>query len=140
MNNNTQLGIYMEYTSARFLKIFNGDLKTETIHCNIKHQDKGEFTSRNEALTHYKAQQILNAFYKRIGLELIKYNEVLIFGATEAKNELFNLLERDYHYDQIKIEIATTEPLNDHEVKGFVKDYFSKNKVTICSHSHTIYN
>jgi len=45
--------------------------------------------------------------------KLKDYEEVLLFGPTNAKNELFNLLKDDRHFEKIKIEVKSGDKMTD---------------------------
>lgn len=56
----------------------------------------------------------------------MQYEEVLLFGPTEAKNELLNLLQADHHFDKINIEIRQANKMTENQQHAFVKEYFFK--------------
>jgi len=41
----------------------------------------------------YKKQHIQSGYYKKLSDAILKFQQVLLFGPTEAKNELLNLLK-----------------------------------------------
>jgi len=47
---------------------------------------------------HHKEEQEELAYYKAIASAIEQYNKVLLFGPSEAKNELFNLLKPYYYF------------------------------------------
>ena len=55
-----------------------------------------------------------------------KYDEVILFGPTDAKVELFNFLDEDSHFDEINIGVEDTDKMTENEQYAFVKGYFSK--------------
>ena len=65
-------------------------------------------------------------FYKNIAAVIEKYDEVLLFGPTEAKKELFNILKSDSKYSKIIIKVKNADKMNDLELHHFVKDYFTR--------------
>ena len=52
-------------------------------------------------------------------------DEVILFGPTEAKNELLNLLRENHLFDKIKIEVKTADKMTEIERNTFVKEYFN---------------
>jgi len=72
-----------------------------------------------------KEQNQLSAFFKKLVEVIKKYDEVLLFGPTNAKAELFNELKNDLHFDQIKIEMKTTDQMTENQMQAFVKEFFS---------------
>jgi hypothetical protein len=55
-----------------------------------------------------------------------KYEEVILFGPTNAKVELMNILKEDQHFNKIKIDVKSTDRMTDNQQVAFVKDYFLK--------------
>ncbi|MEO6037756.1 MAG: hypothetical protein ABIQ93_05025, partial [Saprospiraceae bacterium] len=73
---------------------------------------------------HNKEQQQQGSYYKRIGEVIKNYEKVLLFGPTEAKSELANLLKDDRHFDDIEIEVKSSDKMTAHQMEAFVKTYF----------------
>jgi len=65
-----------------------------------------------------------SVFFKEISDSIRNYQDVLLFGPTDAKNELFNLLEADHNFENIKIELKTTDKMTVIEKQQFVVEYF----------------
>ena len=102
----------------------NDSTITETIHSDFTHQQKEEVLARSEQMMHNKEQQLTGSYYKRIGEVIKNYEKVLLFGPTDAKNELNNLLKEDRHFDQIEIELKPADKMTPHEMETFVRAYF----------------
>ncbi len=66
------------------------------------------------------------AYYKEISDEILKYDQVLLFGPTNAKSELHNFLNKDLHFKNIKIDVESADKMTDHQKNAFVKNYFNK--------------
>ena len=57
---------------------------------------------------HNKEQQKQSTYFNRIADVIKNYNEVLLFGPTDAKSELLNLLKTDHLFENIKMEVKQT--------------------------------
>ena len=79
---------------------------------------------------HNKRQQMHHAFYEKISEKILKYEQVLLFGLTNAKTELHNFINKDSHFKAIKIDVVATDYLSDIEKIDFVTTYF-------VGHNHT---
>ena len=75
---------------------------------------------------HNKEQHEQLAYYKAIAAVIKNYEEVLLFGPTDAKTELFNLLKADHHFDKINIETKHADKMTENQQHAFVKEYFFK--------------
>jgi len=75
---------------------------------------------------HNKEQHLEMDFYKKIATEIIGYDEVLLFGPTNAKAQLFNILNEDQHYKNIKIEVRTSDKMTDNQQVAYVRNYFTR--------------
>lgn len=64
------------------------------------------------------------AYYKEIADEILNYTHVLLFGPTNAKVELHNYLNKDLHFKDITIDIATADKMTDNEKNAFVENHF----------------
>jgi hypothetical protein len=56
----------------------------------------------------------------------VNYENVLLFGPTNAKVELFNILRADLAFSNIKIEVKDADKMTDNQQRAFVKDYFAR--------------
>ena len=75
---------------------------------------------------HNKEQHQQSEYYKKLGEEIVKYEDVILFGPTDAKAELFNLLREDRHFENIKIEIRQTGKMTEQQQHAFIREYFSQ--------------
>lgn len=73
---------------------------------------------------HNKEQQMNDAYYKKIADEILKYDEVLLFGPTNAKTELRNFFKDDLHFKDIKINVESADKMTDNEKHAYVRNHF----------------
>jgi DNA-binding LytR/AlgR family response regulator len=122
-----KLGIWMDHFSAHLMEFTTDPIETKTIQSVLRHHEKKHFLNRGEKMMHNKEQEEQAEYYKKLEGIIQNYEEVLLFGATEAKVELFNLLKADKHFGSIKIEMDTTDKMTENQQHAFVKEHFSKN-------------
>ncbi len=126
MKTEKKLGIWMDHLNAHIIE-FSSDVKdTQTITSDFTHQDKEETLQRSEGEMHNKEQHKQATYYKALTNIIRNYQEVLLFGPTEAKVELFNFIREDHKYDKIKIEVKNTDKMSNVEQHHFVRDYFKR--------------
>ncbi len=116
----------MNHSNAYLIEFSSEVKETKTITSDFSSQDKQETLQRSESEMHNKEQHKHAAFYKNIASEIEKYDEVLLFGPTEAKVELFNILKSDSKYSKIIIKVKNADKMSDQEQQHFVKDYFTR--------------
>lgn len=119
-----RVGIWMDHSNAYFIE-FNADSAEAITEPKSIHQDIDHDMSKGENLMHNKQQHQQGDFYKKIGAVIKNYDEVLLFGPTDAKQELFNLLNVDQHFSKIKIEVKQADKMSENQEKAFVKSHFS---------------
>jgi hypothetical protein len=59
-----------------------------------------------------------------LSLIIKDFDEVVLFGPTSAKTELFNLLRKDRNFGKIKIEVKNADKLTENQLSAFVKEHF----------------
>ncbi|MDP4587404.1 MAG: hypothetical protein NWS86_04425 [Flavobacteriales bacterium] len=65
------------------------------------------------------------AFYKEIGVEMLKSDHVLLFGPTNAKRELFSYVKQDLHFKDMEIDVEPVDyKLTKNEKLAFVREDF----------------
>lgn len=126
MKNTKDLGIWMDHQTAHLMEFTTDPIQTTTIDSAFTHEEKEQTLSRSENLMHNKEQHEQAAYYKELG-ELIRgYDEVILFGPTDAKVELFNFLRKDHRFSAIQIEIEQADKMTVNQQHAFVKAHFSK--------------
>jgi stalled ribosome rescue protein Dom34 len=81
---------------------------------------------RSESEMHNKERQKQNTFYKNLAKSIKNFDEVILFGPTDAKVELYNDLKENHQFNKIKIEVKNTDKMSDQEQRLFVDDYFKR--------------
>lgn len=120
------LGIWMDYSRAHLIDIGSDIMEPIVIDSNFTPDDKAEVLSKSEHMMHNKEQQHHADYFKRIGEALKPYESVLLFGPTNAKLELLNILKEDNNFENIHFEVKSTDKMPDKQQHAFVKEHFSK--------------
>lgn len=116
----------MDHANAHLIAFTTDPIETTVITSPFTHQAKEESLGRSENLMHNKEQQQQSGYYKKLGEVIRNYDAVLLFGPTDAKSELYNLLKEDHRFADIKIEVAQADKMTEPQEHAFVKAYFSK--------------
>lgn len=124
MDTEKKIGIWMDHSMAQLIEYPTNTIKVNLIESNFTHEDKESSLSRSENLMHNKRQQQHAAYYKELANVIENYNEVLLFGPTDAKVELFNILRADLNFEKIKIKTKHADKMTDNQQHAFVKEYF----------------
>ena len=122
-----QLGIWMDHSNAHLIEFGSENTTTKSISSDFSSDDKKQTLQRSENEMHNKEQQKQGTFYKNLSQIIKDFDELLLFGPTEAKSELHNLLKANHQFDKITIEVKNTDKMTDNEQHKFVSDYFTKN-------------
>lgn len=120
------LGIFMDHANAHLMEFTNNPIQTKTIGSKFLHQVKEDTIRKSESLMHHKEQHEEADYYKQLGEIIRNYNEVVLFGPTHAKVELFNTLKADHNFAKIKIELKDSDKMTENQQHAFVKEYFEK--------------
>ena len=126
MNTTKQLGIWMDHSTANIMKLINNNVVTVILESFTPFPEHVQNLRMDESLKHNKEQNQQSEFYKKLSSIINNYSEVLLFGPTDAKSELFNMLKDNRQFDKIKISIQPTDNMTDNQQKAFVKDFFNK--------------
>jgi hypothetical protein len=122
-----RLGIWMDHSVAHIIELENNNIVSETIEAEtIVNEEDIEINWKDESSIHNKEQYNLSHYFKKLINVIKDYDEVLLFGPTDAKNELFNLIDHIHHMDMIKIAIKTTDKMPEDLRQAFVMEHFNK--------------
>ena len=75
---------------------------------------------------HYKENGETTVYLKKLINILQPYTDIFLFGYSEAKVELFNILKADKHFASINITVAQTDKMTDNQQHAFVREHFSR--------------
>lgn len=114
----------MDHATAYLMNF--SEMPTATATIKSKSANDGNEQSKGENKMHNIEQHQQAEYYKELSEVIINYEEVVLFGPTNAKVELMNILKEDHHFDHIKIEVKSADKMTDNQQLAFVKDYFSK--------------
>jgi ADP-heptose:LPS heptosyltransferase len=121
-----RLGIWMDHTVARLMEYTAENYQVKTIEAEFSAPVNQQNLLHSESAQHNKDKQAQKAYYKEL-IEVIKnYEEVVLFGPTAAKTELYNLIRADHRFDAIKIETKPANKMSYEQQHTFIQDYFAK--------------
>ncbi len=121
-----EVGIYMDHTSAHIMELTIDPIAITSVKSDFTHTVKEETITKSEILMHHKEQQEESDYYKKLAELIRHYEHVLLFGPTQAKMELYNLLNADHRFESIHIEVRDSDKLTENQQTAFVIKYFSK--------------
>lgn len=124
MGTHKNLGIWMDHSHANLMDgTIEGKERIVIQSDQDQHSQNGAM-QKSEHVAHNKENHQRSEYYKRIGEEILRYDHVLIFGPTDAKSELKNLLRNDQRFASIRIEVKTSDHLTDNQQYAVVRDHF----------------
>ena len=126
MTTENRLGIWMDHSNAHLMEFSMSSMEVKTINSTFTHQVKEETLEKSEKGMHNKEQHQQADYYKHLGEIIRNYKEVILFGPTDAKSELLNILKADHLFEKIKMDVKQTDKMSENQQKAFVRDYFSK--------------
>jgi hypothetical protein len=125
MKSTQKVGIWMDHAQANVIAYSNDLMTTRTLDSTFDHQGKEDSLKRSEQLMHNKEQHEEAEYYKKIAAVIQQYDDVLLFGPTDAKLELVNILKADHRFAKIKIEVQPADKMTENEQHAFVRDHFA---------------
>ena len=120
-----KIGVCMDHHNANFICYTNNPTETTTVESDFTNEMKADALGKSENIMHNKEQQQLKDFYKKIITVLKNYDEILLFGPTDAKTELANILSENHYFDKIEINVIPTDKMNENQQHAYVHSYFS---------------
>jgi len=109
----------MDHSNAHLMEFSTDVITTKIISSKFTHREKEHSIGKSENGMHQKEQHEQAAYYKELGEVIINYQDVLLFGPTNAKIELLNVLKADRHF-----ETKDSDKMTQNMQHAFVKDYF----------------
>jgi stalled ribosome rescue protein Dom34 len=124
MKNKKYLGIWMDHSMAHLMELTTSGTETRTITAQPTNFGIDTNLKKDESRIQNKEQYHLADFFKKLTEVIRDFDDVILFGPTEAKVELMNTLRKDHRFDKIKIETRSSDKMTENQMLAFVKDYF----------------
>ncbi len=128
MQNSKKLAVYLDHYRAILFDFSISAIEFKTIKSDFVFQDLKEIKQKGESHLHNKEQHLQQKYYENIGDAILDFNEVLLFGPTDAKTELFNYLSEIKKFGTIRIKVKASDKLTENQQLAFVNNYFSELK------------
>ena len=119
-----QLGIWMDHSIAHLIELSNDKMVKRTLKIAPAFLGPLENLRLNESRINNKENDHLADFYQNLSDVIKGYDQVLLYGPTYAKTELFNQLKEDIHFDRIKIDVQPADKMTDNQQEAYVKRFF----------------
>lgn len=119
-----QLGVWMDHSIAYLMDHADGEITTKVLESESYRHMKDENKSTHDAALHFKQRAQLANFYQNLSAEIQFYNEVILFGPTGAKRELFNLLRENHLFNEIDIQLKQEDKMTEEQQQFFVLNHF----------------
>jgi stalled ribosome rescue protein Dom34 len=116
----------MDHSTAHLIEFSKESMETKVIDSKFTHEAKEESLGKSEHTMHNKEQHQHTEYYKKLGEEIRNYEEVILFGPTDAKSELSNFLMADHRFAKIKIETQSADKMTENQQHALVRAYFTK--------------
>jgi len=121
-----KLGIWIDHSSAHLMEYKSDPIETKIIVSKFTREDKEQGLAKSEKMMHTKEQHLQSEYYKELAEEIVNYKDVILFGPTDAKVELFNFLKADHRFVKINIEIKQADKMTENQQHAFVREHFSR--------------
>lgn len=126
MKSTKRLGIWMDHSVAHLIELENSSVKTSTVISMTETQvNESDLYYKDDSHKLNKEQGLLSAYYTKLSNIILNYDHILLFGPTDAKNELTNLLRNNHLFDRIKIATKSADKMTAILQQTFVTDYFN---------------
>ncbi|MDD3323264.1 MAG: hypothetical protein PHS59_17660 [Paludibacter sp.] len=125
MKKNKQLSIWMDYSNALLMELYNHKIISRRIAVKPPEKNKIKVDTPEVTILTKEQKNKQLKYFKEISDIVINYQEVLLFGPTEAKNDLLALLKEDYHYKNIIFELMNTNKMKEAKIHDFVIEHFN---------------
>lgn len=134
-----QIGVWLDHAKAHLIGHHEGSaFLVETVESpyeRIKREegqgsDQTRFTanpyhiSNNENRKHHTAQNELNEYYKILEMKLTDYEEILLFGPTNAKEQLYNRLRDNKAFARKTITVQSSDKMTENQLLAYVREFF----------------
>ena len=119
------IGIYMDHSVAHLMELKNNTIVTSTVESQSTLMNEANYLHKDEGLLHNIEHYQRSDYFKRLSSVIKDFDEVILFGPTDAKSELHNLLKDDHHFDKIRIEVKPADKMTENQKQAYVRKHFN---------------
>ena len=120
-----KVGVWMDYSIAHIMEFSEKPAEVATIESRFSPNENASGLARGEKHLHTRERQYKTDYFKQIVKSIGSYDKILLFGPTNAKTELFNLLSEDTHFLKTKIYLKETSKMTLNQRNRFIHDHFA---------------
>ena len=121
-----KLGIWMDHSKAFLMEVTSGPILQHQLQSDFNFQHRESSLQKSELLMHNREQHEQSIYYKTIAETIADFNDVLLFGPTDAKDELFNLIRANRLFDAINITVQNSDIMTEVQMHIHVREFFAK--------------
>jgi hypothetical protein len=130
-----RLGVWLDHAGAYLVEMNGGEPSIESVSSDYRQEWKegkggndshfgDKIATNNEYGRHRREEQQIASFYKTLTERIRYYDDVLLFGPSDAKQELYNILAGEKPQRKIRINVQPADKMNEAQLKQFVKTWF----------------
>ena len=119
------LGVWMDHANAHLFGFPDEDSDLHGIHSDFTNREKRESLHKGELHMHHKEQQEQRKYYESIAAIASDYDKVLLFGPTDAKSELHNIIKDKPEFAKVKIDVVQCDNITENQKRALVREHFS---------------
>ncbi|GIV34422.1 MAG: hypothetical protein KatS3mg031_1957 [Chitinophagales bacterium] len=136
------IAVWLDHSKAHFIGLQDGHpriLETVESAYERKPRIEGEgsdvtrfgknVVSNNEDRKHNRLQNELDRYYRELEYRLMQYTDILLFGPTNAKEQLKNRLAENKSFAQKSLLIESVGTLTDNQILAFARDFLNARSV-----------
>jgi stalled ribosome rescue protein Dom34 len=127
MKSSNSLGIWLDHAKANLIEFTTNPMETKTIELPLSNEGKDATLPKSESLIHHKEQQDQKEYYHQLAQVIKNYTDVILFGPTDAKVELYNILKANHSFDDIHLSVINADKMTENQQHAFVRKHFSTN-------------
>lgn len=125
MNSTKKIGIWMDYNKAHIMEFSERPHEIAIIESKFETKLHSKGKLKGDKYLHFIAKQCKEDYFDKIAKIILNYKKVLLFGPTNAKIELFNMLCEDQRFFKIKIYFKETGRLTLNQRNRFIRQHFT---------------
>ena len=121
-----KIGVWLDHSHAKLTEFTSDQTPAVTVESRFTPDEEQKLLSHGDYTSQNKEKHRRSEYYRKISDAIVTYDEVLLFGPTSAKLELFNILIADSRFAKVKTEVKNADKMTDNQQLAFIKEFFSR--------------
>ena len=114
----------MDHDHAYLIEYSIENREAQAVPHKFTHGSSEKHSTHGEVHLHHSQERHLSEYFKQLAEVVKTYDDVLLFGPTNAKKEFFHALKGNKLFGHVTVRVEDADKMSENQRIAFVKEFF----------------